>query len=89
MTTRGKENKEQMAWEARRQHRGVPIAGPVSLKIALWWPTRANRDLDNIKLLLDALTGILWLDDSQIQKMEIEKGYDKENPRVEIEYREI
>lgn len=33
---------------------------------------------------LDALTGIVWLDDSQIVEAHVFKGYDKANPRIEI-----
>ena len=41
-------------------------------------------DLDNLaKLVLDAMTGIFWRDDSIICDMEIRKIY-SESPRIEI-----
>ena len=45
----------------------------------------AGPTLDNFnKLSLDALTGIAYLDDSQIAKLTIRRGYDKRYPRIEI-----
>lgn len=85
MTSKGKENKEALQWETRTQYRGKPLTCPVRLKIALWWADKRKHDIDNIKILLDAFTGILYEDDGQITELHIMKGYDKENPRVEIE----
>jgi Holliday junction resolvase RusA-like endonuclease len=76
--------KEAIGWEARAQYRGEPLEGPLAVKVALWWPDKRNHDIDNIKALLDALTGILWLDDGQINDLHITKGYDKAQPRVEM-----
>jgi Holliday junction resolvase RusA-like endonuclease len=46
-------------------------------------------DVDNLaKGTLDALTGVLWKDDSQIVKLIIEKVYG-EIPRIEMEVHEI
>lgn len=85
LTTSGKENKLNIAWEAREQYRGAPLESPLKVKVALWWGDRRRHDVDNIKALLDSLTGILWVDDSQIQELSITKGVDKSSPRVEME----
>jgi crossover junction endodeoxyribonuclease RusA len=85
LTTEGKTNKEALAWEMRAQWRGKPLTGPIALDIALWWPDGRRHDLDNIKGLLDAFTGILYEDDSQIAELRIRKGIDGANPRVEID----
>jgi crossover junction endodeoxyribonuclease RusA len=84
MTQRGKRNKEAIGWEARTQYRGKPLEGPLFVLLALYWPDRRKHDIDNIKVLLDALTGIVWDDDGQIADLHITKAYDKAKPRVEM-----
>lgn len=56
------------------------------LELFLYWFREANRgDIDSIlKSLLDALEGILYLNDKQVQKITVEKLLDKNNPRVEL-----
>lgn len=77
--------KEDIGWEARSQFHGEPMEGPLAVSVALYWADRRKHDIDNIKALLDALTGILWLDDGQIVDLHTRKHFDKENPRVEID----
>jgi Holliday junction resolvase RusA-like endonuclease len=84
MNERSRRAKEAIGWEARSQYRGKPLTGPLKVSVALYWPDRRKHDVDNIKVLLDALTGIAWLDDGQIEDLRITKAYDKEKPRVEI-----
>lgn len=56
----------------------------------LYHGSRRRQDIDNYtKVLLDALTGTVFQDDSQIVKLSIEKGYDKIRPRVELEVCEM
>lgn len=74
-----------MEWEARSQYRGKPVEENLAVRISLFWPTKRNRDVDNIKGALDSMTGILWKDDGQIVDLRITKAYDKENPRMELE----
>lgn len=76
--------KEAIGWEARSQYRGKPLEGPLKVEIDLYWPDRRKHDVDNIKALLDALTGIVWLDDWQIEDLHTRKFYDKAAPRVEM-----
>ncbi len=86
MTNRGRDRKEAYQWEARQQWKGQPIKGDVELIIRLYFKTKAKSDWDNFhKISCDALTGIVWIDDSQIIRATVEKEYDKENPRTEIE----
>lgn len=87
---RGKALKESYARQARAQWKGPPIAGPVEVSIAIFFGTRRKCDWDNFhKLSMDALTGIAWEDDSQIQLATVRKGYDKERPRMEITIKEM
>ena len=85
LTNEGRGNKEAMAWEAKAAWRKPPLQGPVAVSVALYWPNARNHDLDNIKGLLDAFTGVLYEDDSQIVELHISKHIDRENPRVELE----
>lgn len=84
MTKEARTKKEAIGWEARAQYQGEPLEGPLKLSVAFWWPDKRNHDIDNIKGLLDALTGILWEDDGQIVELHLTKGIDATNPRVEI-----
>ena len=76
--------KEAIAWEARSQFHGKPLEGHLAVEVDLFWPDRRNHDVDNIKSLLDALTGIVWNDDGQIQDLHTKKAVDRTNPRVEM-----
>ncbi len=86
MTTKGKSIKEDLGWQAKQQWKGKPLDGDVSIAIDLYFGTKRRCDWDNFhKLSMDALTGIVWEDDSQIQMAIVNKHYDKENPRIEID----
>ena len=59
--------KEQYGWEAKAQWKGPPLKGDLALRVDLYFGTRRRTDIDNFnKLSLDALTGIIYDDDSQI-----------------------
>ena len=46
---------------------------------------RAKRDLDNLaKLVLDALSGLIWKDDCRVWTLNLCRQIDKGNPRTEI-----
>ena len=61
--------------EVRRQVKNVKvITGSVKVKIDIGMGDKRRRDIDNIqKILLDSLTGIFWLDDSQIVDLHTKK----------------
>src|SRR5689334_20654176 len=85
MTAEGKALKEQYQWEARAQWRGKPLEGDIALSITLFFGTKRKADLDNFnKLSLDALTGIVYHDDSQVAELNIKRAYDKARPRIEV-----
>jgi len=85
MSAEGKAIKESYQWQAKSQWHGDPIQSDVSLKVDLYFGTKRKSDIDNFfKLLLDSLTGIVYVDDSQIQTMTVSKHYDKSNPRIEV-----
>lgn len=77
--------KESYQWQIKSQYKGKPITKDVDLRVELFFGDKRIRDIDNYnKLLLDACTGILWVDDSQIQSLLIIKNFDKKNPRAEL-----
>ena len=45
--------------------------------------TRRRRDIDNmLKLLLDALNGVVWHDDSQVRDVSMKLEQNSDNPRT-------
>jgi len=85
MTADGKALKESYQRQAKSQHHGKPITGPISISVVLYFGTKRKADWDNYhKLSMDALTGIVWEDDAQIVEATVRKEYDKQHPRIEI-----
>jgi Holliday junction resolvase RusA-like endonuclease len=70
---------------ARRAMRGQrPYARPVEVFLIFAFRT-SRSDIDGpVKSTLDALNGIVYLDDAQIQRLEVRRSVDKNHPRVEI-----
>lgn len=86
MTHEGKALKESYQCQAKSQWHLRPIPTEIELNVRLYFGSKRKHDIDNYnKILLDSLTGILWVDDSQIIKLTVEKFYCKENPRIELE----
>lgn len=85
MTPEGKAIKEQYQWEAKSQWKSPILAADLSVTVRFFFKTHRRRDLDNQnKLILDALTGIVYEDDSQIAELHLIRGYDKARPRIEL-----
>lgn len=63
-----------------------PIESDVILKMVFYRGDRRRVDLDNmVKLVTDAMNGLVYVDDNQIIEMTARKDYDKENSRTEVE----
>ena len=62
-----------------------------NVAVALRWYRPAKRgDLDNIiKVTLDALNKIAYVDDSQIVELHAYRYDDKDNPRMEVEIQRL
>ena len=70
---------------ARQAGLRTPSVTPVCLAIALYFPDRRRRDLDNAaKAVMDALNGVGYRDDSQVQTLHVTRAIDAANRRVEI-----
>lgn len=86
MSKEGKMIKDSYIKQTKLQWANKAITGDVRVYIELYFGTKRKSDIDNFgKLLLDSLTGICWIDDSQIIDMRVVKKYDKNKGRIEID----
>ena len=61
-----------------------PVTGPVAVFLDVYRPRRRG-DLDNIlKATLDALNGIAYRDDDQVEQITAQRYDDKRAPRIEV-----
>ena len=72
------------------------FAGPVEVELAVFFPDKRRRDLDNAaKSVLDGLQlgrrkgTALLADDDQVVRLVVSKAVDRERPRVEVTVREV
>lgn len=86
LSKRARVSKEGYAWEAKTQYRGEPVEAPCDVRVDLYFPDKRRRDLDNIKALLDSMTGVLWKDDSLIAGLLVRKHIDPKKPRIVITF---
>jgi len=83
-----------VAWEkkvseealtAMRKAEAVMADGPVEMEVKVVFPDNRRRDLDNVlKSILDAMNGIVYKDDCQVQKLILSKTVEAGYPRVEL-----
>lgn len=78
--------KEAMAQEAQEQYTKDPIDKEIEVRFDLYFPDRRRRDGDNIKGLIDAMTGVLWKDDSLIEAHMVRRHIDHDMPRIIITF---
>lgn len=87
-TTRAAE--DAVAWLARAA--GILLDPDHELAVELLFAVRDRRrmDVDNLaKLVLDALNGIAWRDDTQIAALTIRRVLDKEKPGTTVMIRRL
>lgn len=84
MSAECKAIKEDYQWQAKGQYHGVPVTDELVMYLTLYHKTSRRSDIDNFsKLILDALTGIVYEDDNQIAQLTVERRQDKHRPRAE------
>ncbi len=89
MSKEWKAIKESYSLQARTQKTELYGAW-ISVEVYLYFWTKRRSDIDNFhKLWLDALSWVIYEDDKQIQEMYVKKCYDKENPRIELIFKEL
>lgn len=77
ISAQGRDYRTRTAWQCRAQRGAAPrLPGRLAVAITAHPPTRRAFDLDNrLKAILDALAhGGVYLDDSQIDRLEIVRG---------------
>lgn len=85
LTPEGRALKEDYQWQARSQYHGEPLSEALKIAVTLFFGRRGRKDWDNFhKLSMDALSGIVWDDDSQVEEAVVRKAYDWQRPRIEI-----
>jgi len=86
LCAKGKELKEQYYYEVKSQYKGELLTGDVKLEIKYFLKTKRKIDLDNLgKLVIDSLSGIVFVDDKQVVELHLYKEQPDPNPRVEIQ----
>lgn len=82
-------SREYQAWKkavaAHALAAGIrPIEGPVRVALLIAFSSR-RPDLDNaIKPVLDALTGVAYMNDRQVHELHALKGHSPGNPRIVV-----
>lgn len=83
LSDKGKQFKEEIGWLAAQESDWYE--NDVTVELHFYFGDKRKRDIDNgIKISLDALTGVMFGDDSQITELHVFKRYDKNNPRIEF-----
>lgn len=63
---------------------GTPFIGKVWVTVK-WYRPRQIGDIDApIKIILDAMSGHVYLDDKQVKRLHVDCLDDKDRPRVEV-----
>lgn len=71
----------------QRDHGLAPFEGEVEVSGVVYFADK-RRDLDNVlKPLLDVLQGAAYKNDRQICRIDVRRGLDAKNPRVELQIR--
>lgn len=75
--------KEEVGWMIRPKVKD-PLPGDIYVRVRIFRPRKIG-DLDNtLKVLLDSLKGIVFLDDEQVVEIRANRFDDKANPRAEV-----
>ena len=88
-----KDGEHRIALVYRSGTKGIPTDNEVAFRVEAEFHcgTRQRRDIDNmVKLVLDALNGVAWVDDNQVLEVEASKSYTaKESAHTTVRVYEI
>lgn len=86
-TSLWRDTKDNLFYEIKEQYKGKLLDKKgVAVYINFYFGDKRKRDVDAyVKVLFDAMSNIVYTDDSLITFFTARKNYDKENPRTEVE----
>lgn len=88
-----KAGEERVAWTYRSVAKGAPTDPEIAYRVEAHFfnGTRQRRDVDNmVKLILDGLNKVAWVDDNQVTQIEARKSYvTKAEARTEVRVYEV
>ena len=85
MTKEGKEYKRKAQEIIKQNCSGEPTDKDLVAYIRLNFKDKRRRDIDNYnKILLDSMTGLIYIDDKQIQELHLYKKYGCENDSIDV-----
>jgi len=85
LTKAGKDYKTALS-KIANEHFNTPLTGNVIMRIDLMFPDKRRRDVDNYnKIILDALEGIAYLDDKQVQCLVVQKWMETKQGAIIVE----
>lgn len=81
---------EEAGWIARKALQEAPCDGETRFTVSIFiYPKRGlGIDVDNTKLILDSLTGIVWKDDKQVWKQITERRKNIAGGRIVVSIEE-
>ena len=86
MKSDAKQLKESYIRQIRIQYSWTVLTTPLRVKIRLYFKDKRKRDWDNWhKLSMDAMEGIIFENDSQLDCDGVQRYFWDTNPRIEIE----
>ena len=81
---------ETVGWAAKQAYRGEPTDKRYCVRLTFWRKGKRKVDVGNLtKPVLDAMQGIIYIDDEQVDRLIINREYDAENCGVEVVIGEI
>ena len=90
LTAKGRQYKTDFSTIAKMQYNGDVLIGDIKIVAYITFGTKRKKDISNmLKLELDALQNVIYLDDSQIVELHLFKRYKKNKPSLVLEITEL
>lgn len=81
---------ETVGWTAKSRHRGEPTDKRYAVKLIFYRKGKRKVDCGNLdKPVLDAMQGIIYIDDEQVDDMHVKRFYNAARPGVMVTVKEL